>query len=642
MVKKTLQILLLLMIMATSWVATGQTIQIGHGTSTTWSVPINIRHNYTFAEMIYQQSDFDGFAHTSNDIVSIAYDHVGKSKAQTITIYMKNVDITAFPDTSTDFIPVTADDIVYSGQIVFLNGWNTITLDNKFAYDPTKNLLIAVNKTAGGTASSDYYWHYFERDNSVMYISTEDDDNHNNRYPGVYEGPHPYQPESTDPETMIPWGQRSVKIPNIRITFGLYAPTDLEAHLTDCDGTEATLSWTENDNATDWVLQYDTDETFTKCTTITSGFNTLDAPTIMYHLTGLTPETTYYARVKSYESDDVQSEWSQVIEFTPTNAALLTLYEPAGNTGQASYAPFFRNVKSYGDIASQFIMPAQDVVAIQGGTISELTFYNTNQTLDYGNAEFTVYVKEVDYTTQTSYTDWTTLTEVYSGRVLVEHGMLAIKFNTPIAYNNGNLLVGFKQIKKGSANAASNTKWYGDETKPTGSAYYSYSSVSASLGFLPKVTINYLPGTGCITPGAFEATNTNTTATLTWASNASQWQVAHSTDPEANPNDNIVALVDTPTYIMNDLALGNHYFWVRSYCGTTEQSEWAGPALVNIDYCYPSPSNVDGDGISHVSFGIEGIVVNNDTPKATYTDCHDLVGAVYQGVEATVAITYST
>ena len=541
MVKKSLQILLLLMIMATSWVATGQTIQIGDGTCTTYSLPININYAYTFAEMIYTQSDFDGFEHTSNDIVSIAYDHIGVSYTQMLTIYMKNVDIAAFPATSTDFIPVTADDIVYTGTIAPVNGWNKIVLSNKFTYDPTKNLLIAINKTAGGNSNSNIYWHYFERDNGAIYISTEDDDNHNNRYPGVYNGPHPYQPESTNPETMIPWGQRSTKIPNIRITFGLFTPTDFVAHLTDGDGTEATLSWTENNNATDWVLQYDTDETFTKCTTITSGFNTLDAPTIMYHLTGLTPETTYYARVKSYESDAVQSEWSQVIEFTPTNAALLTLYEPAGNTGQASYTPFFRNVKSYDNIASQFIIPAQDVVTIQGGTISELTFYNTNQTLDYGNAEFTVYVKEVDYTTQTSYTDWTTLNEVYSGTVGVNYGMMTIVFNSPIAYNNGNLLVGFKQNSKGSANAPSNTKWYGDETKPIGSSYYSYSTVSVSLGFLPKVTINYLPGTGCITPGAFEATNTNTTATLTWASNASQWQVAHSTDPEANPNDNIVA-----------------------------------------------------------------------------------------------------
>lgn len=628
MVKKLLQLLLLFMIMTTPWAATGQTIQIGHGTSTTYSVPINIRYDYGYAQMIYSKEDIAAGNPLSNTVTSIAFEHYkAQNKTFDITVYMKNVDYETFP--STDYEPVTTADVVYEGTITPIDGFTEIVLTTPFSYDPDKHLLIAVNKTGGGKTSPNYSWRHITKNNSVLYNSTEYDT----------ERTEPYDPLT---ETLV--GHQNQKLPNIQITFyETPIPSVPEATLTDGDGTIATLSWTENGIATNWILQYGTDEDFSggSYTEITSGFDTTDAPVISYDATNLTPETKYFARVKAYYDEYNSSRWSNVGTFIPTDALSLSLYEPAGNTGQNSYVPFFRNIHTNSNTASQFIIPATDIYAMQGGSISKLTFYNTENELDYGEAEFKVYVKEVDSTTLTVFTDWTTLTEVYTGTVHIYHGKLDIMFDSPFPYSNRNLLVGFMQDSAGSDNAPKNTKWYGDETKPTGSGIYTYGTTTARTGFLPKVTISYFEGTDCITPIALEGTATNRDATITWLSNASQWQVAYSTDPDANPNDNIVALVNTLTYSMNDLAIGNHYFWVRSFCSTTEQSEWTGPVSVNIDYCYPAPSNVDGDGISHVSFGIGGIVVNNDTPKATYTDYHDLVGAVYQGVEATVAITYS-
>jgi len=152
-----------------------------------------------------------------------------------------------------------------------------------------------------------------------------------------------------------------------------------------------------------------------------------------------------------------------------------------------------------------------------------------------------------------------------------------------------------------------------------------------------------VPGASCPKPSGIVATPNGRNVTLTWTSDATSFDVAYSMDASATPADNIVATVSTPTCTLNDLTLDvDHYFWVRANCSGTEQSDWSDPASVHLGYCTPAPTSVDNNGISHVTFGIGENVVNNDTPKATYADYHNLVGAVNAGIEATIAITFQT
>ena len=96
-------------------------------------------------------------------------------------------------------------------------------------------------------------------------------------------------------------------------------PTNLTAN--NISGRTATLSWTENGTATNWVLQYGTASDFTGATSISvSG-------TPSTELSGLTPETKYYVRVKSLLGND-ESSWSDVKDFT-TSA---TCVKPTGLT----------------------------------------------------------------------------------------------------------------------------------------------------------------------------------------------------------------------------------------------------------------------------------------------------------------------
>ena len=105
--------------------------------------------------------------------------------------------------------------------------------------------------------------------------------------------------------------QPPAAIDNISISYMTCPrPTGLSA--SNITGRTATLSWTEKGTATNWVLQYATNSSFTDNLTeiAVSGTAAKD-------LTGLAPETKYYARVKSVLGEE-ESSWSDVTDFTTT------------------------------------------------------------------------------------------------------------------------------------------------------------------------------------------------------------------------------------------------------------------------------------------------------------------------------------
>lgn len=105
--------------------------------------------------------------------------------------------------------------------------------------------------------------------------------------------------------------QPPAAIDNISISYMTCPrPTNLTA--SNVAGRTATLSWTENGTATNWVLQYASNSSFTDNLSeiAVSGTAAKD-------LAGLAPETKYYVRVKSVLGEE-ESSWSDVTDFTTT------------------------------------------------------------------------------------------------------------------------------------------------------------------------------------------------------------------------------------------------------------------------------------------------------------------------------------
>ena len=278
------------------------------------------------------------------------------------------------------------------------------------------------------------------------------------------------------------------------------APTGLAATLTPGNGTVASLSWTEIGTAQAWQLCLNGDTN-----------NLIDITTNPYDLTGLTPEQAYTAQVRANCDVNDQSEWSNLVNFTPTDAYTITVND---STSTNSYVPIYGfwvdNITK-----SQFIIPASDLTAMQFGNINKLTFYASNANVNWGAAEFNVYVTETTETTVSDLADYSGMTQVYAGTLSIANNIMEVTFTTPYLYMGGNLMIGFLQTVSGTYSSCS---WYG--VSATGASMGGYGTSISQRNFLPKTTIAFTPGTQptCMPVSNLAASDiTENAVTLTWS-----------------------------------------------------------------------------------------------------------------------------
>jgi len=127
-----------------------QTITIGTGNVTTSSSPCDPNFGYSYVQTIYLQSDINA----TGSITSIQYYYNGTAltNSSQVKVYMANITRSTFAST-TDWETLTNLSLVFDGTLAAttLPGWVTITLATPFAYDNTKNLLIAVDENTAGS-----------------------------------------------------------------------------------------------------------------------------------------------------------------------------------------------------------------------------------------------------------------------------------------------------------------------------------------------------------------------------------------------------------------------------------------------------------------------------------------------------------
>ncbi len=175
--------------------------------------------------------------------------------------------------------------------------------------------------------------------------------------------------------------QPPAAIDNISISYMTCPrPTGLTA--SNIGGRTATLSWTENGTATNWVLQYATNNSFTEnlVETNVSGTTSKD-------LSGLSPETKYYARVKSVLGND-ESSWSDVKDFTTTaTCEKPTLsYVPNSNTaytGTVSWTGDADNYELIYSTATTFNPGDEGVTQIDLGNVNTYTLQDLTPETTY-------------------------------------------------------------------------------------------------------------------------------------------------------------------------------------------------------------------------------------------------------------------
>ena len=208
------------------------------------------------------------------------------------------------------------------------------------------------------------------------------------------------------------------------------------------------------------------------------------------NLTGLTAEATYYARVKADCGElDGKSAYSAVISFKPTNLYSIVVNE---GTNTNNYVPVYGSYVDDGSVASQFIVPAADLQEILWDSITELTFYASQATSNWGASEFEVYMTTTEDAALADLNDWDNLTQVMvAGNLSIVDNKMVVTLSEPFQYTGDNLLIGFKQTVAGTWKAAT---WYGKNTSGASIGGYGTGNNMTQRNFLPKMTINYVPG----------------------------------------------------------------------------------------------------------------------------------------------------
>ena len=258
----------------------------------------------------------------------------------------------------------------------------------------------------------------------------------------------------------------------------------------------------------------------------------------------------------------------------------LTVYDETNTSTRVPFQGSYTST-SYYSANAQFIYPSSALSDMVGKRIDKLTFYGNTISDEYaswGDAEFTVYMMEVDktYFTEAAFDSWASMTAVYSGKVFSNARKMVIEMTTSINYTGKNLLIGFKRTKTGTIKAYN---WFGKTQSTNTAVYQAYSASEEKASqekFLPKITFSYYKAG---TPSFFSSTVTNNTATLSWTVNGleSKWQVAYSTDINFNPDNAVKTAITANSCILSNLNDGvKYYAYVRSDYENGTYSDWCG------------------------------------------------------------------
>lgn len=364
----------------------------------------------------------------------------------------------------------------------------------------------------------------------------------------------------------------------------------------------ATITWTPGDeNQTSWYIYVD-------------NYHDMDGEELeepSFTMNNLIPGENYDFYLLGYCGEDGESDPVNV-DFTMSDYPSLTVNEGTAT----SYTAVINAYETDANYAStQFVIPANEITDMQYSTIQQLQFYCSNVVngTPWGNAQFRVYMKEVDFSTYSEFCDdyfypWSDMTSVYDGSLSISNGIMTI---TPwetnrFYYRGGDLLVGIYQYVAGSYGQA---QWYGTDKSNPMSGYimsqYDEDIVNCST-FAPKVTFTYEPDTYLPPTNLVVTPTAPTEVTLTWTPREGQ------TATEVQLYDEDMEPIGTPWTWSNGNVFGlgnlspstNYYVSLRgrfTVGSETYYSAWTNPVPFTTPAECPAPTNLQATNIGPFS-----------------------------------------
>ena len=117
---------------------------IGEYSASHSNLPCRSYYKYSLSQQIYTAEEIGAAC----EISSVSFFNTGARKTRNFNIFMAHTDKVTF--SSTDWIPITEADLVFSGNVTMsTDNWTTIYFDTLFVYDGISNLVLVVDNNSG-------------------------------------------------------------------------------------------------------------------------------------------------------------------------------------------------------------------------------------------------------------------------------------------------------------------------------------------------------------------------------------------------------------------------------------------------------------------------------------------------------------
>ena len=413
-----------------------------------------------------------------------------------------------------------------------------------------------------------------------------------------------------------PWSSMSNANPAYTFTTPTcVTPTAVAA--SNVTNSTATISWTENGDATAWTLKYglagfdpDNEGTEIACTAATK------------ELTGLDAYTTYNVYVKANCTTTDESNWS-------TAATFITACPDGGDvevSGITAGTQYTIPVNTYFNYSyTQQIITADEIpgaTTIQGISLK----YDYSAALDPTKYDVTIYIGTTDkasFASSADFVDPTTLTAVWHGTFNVEQGWNNFIFDTPFTYDgSSNIVLAFDDNVTGynSSSHKFNTMttdspmtlaYYSDSYNPDASSSATLSAFSGtkstySYRNVMKLMAACNTDVTCFAPASVSTSITpSNVVTVNWTVRTDLRPIVNNFELKYgyegfNPETQgtlVPNLNNMNTYIINDDfdANTNYDVYVRTVCGENDHSKWTKASFTTYPTCW-APVNLTVSG----------------------------------------------
>ncbi|MBR6334153.1 MAG: fibronectin type III domain-containing protein, partial [Bacteroidales bacterium] len=511
----------------------GGDLAIGDGTSSTEYFPEYAYYEYSYTQQIFLASEMGGAANISSitfDVTSVG------DPTRNIQIYLMHTNSAS----GSSWLSASNAQQVYSGNVTFSVGLNTIDFTTPFSYNGVDNLVLVVMDITGTwTDANEFKCHYTSSDLS-RYV---------------------YQDGTSYSITSVPTDGYSTNERN-NVIFGV--PCDSTAscsapnsYIADYDAGSVTVAWAPGNMETSWEMEY--------CEEGSVTWMSEGSVTSPHTVTGLTSDTKYIFRIRANCGGGEYSEWNLSSVRTACSAVTIPYTEdfddaPASGSGNmvtcwtrntnytSTLYPYTSNSQHYSGNYSAYFYGTS-------AYYSYLASPEFDASVDMTNLQVRFWARK---TTASYYIQVGVMTDPNDYSTFVQVGQNL----TPENINNWEML-------------SVNTDQY------TGTGRYiafRIPAASNSYMYIDDINIDVIPLCEHVTSITVSNITTNS-VDLSWTpgGNESQWEVVYGiagtvSDPETMSS---VTVSGTANVTLNGLSASSDFdVYVKAVCSGTESSIW--------------------------------------------------------------------